>query len=161
MNETLTIIVADDNACMSDFINQIIENDNRFEFIGSAKDEKDEIELINTLKPSIVITDLKKGNRWTGIDIIKEIQDNNDEVPIFFVISASTYSYYEKLRELKVKYFLNKPFNKEQVQDVLDRIYNDVFPKQIIELKENKQIRTNENNFFNKLRRVLKNRIGH
>lgn len=95
------------------------------------------------------------------IDIIKEIQDNNDEVPIFFVISASTYSYYEKLRELKVKYFLNKPFNKEQVQDVLDRIYNDVFPKQIIELEENKQIRTNENNFFNKLRRVLKNRIGH
>ena len=58
-------------------------------------------------------------------------------------------------------YFLNKPFNKEQVQDVLDRIYNDVFPKQIIELEENKQIRTNENNFFNKLRRVLKNRIGH
>ena len=57
MNETLTIIVADDNACMSDFINRIIENDNRFEFIGSAKDEKDEIELINTLKPSIVITD--------------------------------------------------------------------------------------------------------
>lgn len=60
VNETLTIIVADDNACMSDFINRIIENDNRFEFIGSAKDEKDEIELINTLKPSIVITDLKK-----------------------------------------------------------------------------------------------------
>ena len=88
MNETLTIIVADDNACMSDFINHIIENDNRFEFIGSAKDEKDEIELINTLKPSIVITDLKKGNRWTGIDIIKEIQDNNDEVPIFFDITA-------------------------------------------------------------------------
>lgn len=42
------------------------------------------------------------------------------------------------------------------MQDVLDRIYNDVFPKQIIELEENKQIRTNENNFFNKLRRVLK-----
>ena len=73
VEEILTIIVADDNAYMSDFMSKIIKEDSRFKFIGFAKDEKEEIELINSLKPNVVITDLKKGNKWTGIDIIKEI----------------------------------------------------------------------------------------
>lgn len=161
VEEILTIIVADDNAYMSDFMSKIIKEDSRFKFIGFAKDEKEEIELINSLKPNIVITDLKKGNKWTGIDIIKEVQDNNEIAPIFFVTSASIYYYYDKLKELKIRYFLNKPFDIEQVKEVLNRIYDDVFPKQIVELKENKKIETNNNNFFNKLIRIIKNRIGH
>lgn len=102
MEEILTIIVADDNAYMSDFMSKIIKEDSRFKFIGFAKDEKEEIELINSLKPNVVITDLKKGNKWTGIDIIKEVQDNNEIAPIFFVTSASIYYYYDKLKELKI-----------------------------------------------------------
>lgn len=98
MEEILTIIVADDNAYMSDFMSKIIKEDSRFKFIGFAKDEKEEIELINSLKPNVVITDLKKGNKWTGIDIIKEVQDNNEIAPIFFVTSASIYYYYDKLK---------------------------------------------------------------
>lgn len=62
VEEILTIIVADDNAYMSDFMSKIIKEDSRFKFIGFAKDEKEEIELINSLKPNVVITDLKKGN---------------------------------------------------------------------------------------------------
>ena len=161
VEEILTIIVADDNAYMSDFMSKIIKEDSRFKFIGFAKDEKEEIELINSLKPNVVITDLKKGNKWTGIDIIKEVQDNNEIAPIFFVTSASIYYYYDKLKELKIRYFLNKPFDIEQVKEVLNRIYDDVFPKQIVELTENKKIETNNNIFFNKLRRITKNRIGH
>ena len=145
VEEILTIIVADDNAYMSDFMSKIIKEDSRFKFIGFAKDEKEEIELINSLKPNVVITDLKKGNKWTGIDIIKEVQDNNEIAPIFFVTSASIYYYYDKLKELKIRYFLNKPFDIEQVKEVLNRIYDDVFPKQIVELTENKKIETNNN----------------
>lgn len=148
VEEILTIIVADDNAYMSDFMSKIIKEDSRFKFIGFAKDEKEEIELINSLKPNVVITDLKKGNKWTGIDIIKEVQDNNEIAPIFFVTSASIYYYYDKLKELKIRYFLNKPFDIEQVKEVLNRIYDDVFPKQIVELTENKKIETNNNIFL-------------
>ena len=45
VEEILTIIVADDNAYMSDFMSKIIKEDSRFKFIGFAKDEKEEIEL--------------------------------------------------------------------------------------------------------------------
>ena len=60
MEETLTILVADDNTYMADLIAISIKDDTRFKIIGVAKDGKEEIELINKLKPKIVISDLKR-----------------------------------------------------------------------------------------------------
>ena len=71
MEETLTILVADDNIYMADLIAITIKNDTRFKIIGVAKDGKEEIDLIKKLKPSIVISDLKKGATWCGLDFIK------------------------------------------------------------------------------------------
>ena len=160
MEETLTILVADDNVYMADLIAITIKNDTRFKIIGVAKDGKEEIGLIKKLKPSIVISDLKKGTTWCGLDIIKELQKNSEEIPIFFIISASTYSYYAEIRELGIRYFLNKPCDNERVLEMLDRIYDDVYPKKIINLSQNRQIETDNRNFFNKLLNKLKKRMS-
>jgi len=94
------------------------------------------------------------------LDIIKELQKSNKETPIFFIISASTYSYYAEIRELKIKYFLNKPCDNDKILEVLDRIYDDVYPKKIMNLSQNREIETDNRNFFNKLLNKLKKRIG-
>ena len=160
MEETLTILVADDNIYMADLIAISIKDDTRFKIIGVAKDGKEEIELINKLKPKIVISDLKKGATWCGLDIIKEIQKSNEETPIFFIISASTYSYYAEMRELNIKYFLNKPCDNNRILEMLDRIYDEFYPKKIMNLSQNRKIETDNRNFFNKLLNKLKKRIG-
>lgn len=160
MEETLTILVADDNIYMKDMIAMTIKNDIRFKIVGVAKDSKEEIDLIQKLKPSIVISDLKKGTTWCGLDIIKELQKSNDEMPIFFIISASTYHYYNEIRELNIKYFLNKPCDNDRVLEMLDRIYDEVYPKKIINIEENRKIETDNRNFFNKLLNIIKKRIG-
>ena len=131
MEETLTILVADDNIYMADLIAISIKDDTRFKIIGVAKDGKEEIELINKLKPKIVISDLKKGATWCGLDIIKEIQKSNEETPIFFIISASTYSYYAEMRELNIKYFLNKPCDNNRILEMLDRIYDEFYQRKL------------------------------
>lgn len=159
MEETLTILVADDNIYMADLIAISIKDDTRFKIIGVAKDGKEEIELINKLKPKIVISDLKKGATWCGLDIIKEIQKSNEETPIFFIISASTYSYYAEMRELNIKYFLNKPCDNNRILEMLDRIYDEFYPKKIMNLSQNREIETDNRNFFNKLLNKLKKRI--
>ena len=160
MEETLTILVADDNIYMADLIAISIKDDTRFKIIGVAKDGKEEIELINKLKPKIVISDLKKGATWCGLDIIRELQKSNEETPIFFIISASTYSYYAEMRELNIKYFLNKPCDNNRILEMLDRIYDDLYPKKIMNLSQNREIETDNRNFFNKLLNKLKKRIG-
>lgn len=160
MEETLTILVADNNAYMADLVAISIKDDTRFKIIGVAKDSEEEVELINKLKPSIVISDLRKGTSWCGLDIIKELKNNTENVPIFFIISASTYHYYSEIRELGIKYFLNKPCDYRKIFEMLDRIYEDVYPKKIIKLEENREIETDNRNFFNKLLKKLKKRMG-
>lgn len=159
MEEILTILVADDNAYMADLIAMCIKNDTRFKVIGVAKDAEEEIDMINKLKPSIVISDLKKGTNWSGLEIIRELQSKNEYTPIFFIISASTYYYYKEIRELKINYFLNKPCENERVLEMLGRIYDDVYPKKIINLDKNRAFETDNRNFFNKLLNKLKKRM--
>lgn len=159
MKEKLTILIADDNIYMKDMVAFSIKNDERFEIIGVAENEEKEIELIKELKPNIVITDLKKGNTFSGLDIIREIKTNSEYVPIFFIISASTHYYFQEIMKLGIRYFLNKPCNDDRILEKLDDIYNDVYPKRIMILQDN-QIETDNRNFFNKLLHTLKKRMS-
>lgn len=160
MEETISILIADDNAGIADYIKKIVENNSKFKIIGTAKDRKDEIEFIENFRPDVVITDLKKGNSWSGLDIIEEIQNNYEKAPTFFIISASVTSYIEEIRKLKIRYYLNKPFNPEDVLRILNDIYEDFFPKQIIEINDVNAIETNDYNFFQKLRNLIKRKVG-
>lgn len=160
MEETLSILIADDNIGIADYIKSILTNNSKFRIIGIAKDKKEEIEFIMNFTPDVVITDLKKGNSWSGIDIIKEVQNNCEKVPMFFIISASAISYIDEMRKLKIRYYLNKPFDAEYVLRVLNKIYDEFFPKQIIEINEKNEIETNDYNFFNKLRNLIKRKVG-
>lgn len=159
MEEVLTILIADDNIYMKDMVALSIKNDARFEIIGVAENGEKEIELIKELKPNIVITDLKKGNEWSGLDIIREIKANSEYIPIFFVISASTHCYFKEIMNLGIKYLLNKPCDNNRILEKLDDIYNDVYPKRIMILQDN-QIETDNRNFFNKLLHTLKKRMS-
>ena len=160
MEETLSILIADDNIGIADYIKSILKDNSKFRLIGIAKDKKEEIEFIMNLTPDVVITDLKKGNNWSGLDIIKEVQNNCEKAPMFFIISASAISYIDEMRKLKIRYYLNKPFDAEDVLRVLNRIYDEFFPKQIIEINEKNEIETNDYHFFNRLRNLIKRKVG-
>ncbi len=160
MEETLSILIADDNIGIADYIKSILKDNSKFRIIGIAKDKKEEIEFIMNLTPDVVITDLKKGNNWSGLDIIKEVQNNCEKLPMFFIISASAISYIDEMRKLKIRYYLNKPFDAEDVLRVLNRIYDEFFPKQIIEINEKNEIETNDYHFFNRLRNLIKRKVG-
>ena len=43
---------------------------------------------------------------------------------------------------------------------MLDRIYDDIYPKKIINLSQNREIETDNRNFFNKLLNKLKKRMS-
>ena len=64
------------------------------------------------------------------------------------------------MRELNIKYFLNKPCDNNRILEMLDRIYDEFYPKKIMNLSQNREIETDNRNFFNKLLNKLKKRIG-
>ncbi len=136
MNETVKILIADDNKYIADSMMKYIKKDIRYEIVGISNDELTEIEMIEKFRPDVVITDIKKKMGWTGIEIIEHYQDSNNK-PIFILVSGSITDYYSKIKELDIEYCLLKPFIKEDFLEILNRVYYKIYPNEII-AKENK-----------------------
>ena len=89
MIDILNIIIADDNSILANMMKALIEKDERYKIVGIARNDDDEIKLIDDLIPDLVITDLRKDNKCTGLDIIKRYQKKEYNIE-FFIISGST-----------------------------------------------------------------------
>ena len=136
MEDILTIVIADDNKPIAEMIKKTIEENKRYKIVGIANDEENEMFLIDTLKPNLVITDLKKKNDWTGLNIIEKYK-NCEYEPTFFIISASIIDYIKEIRRLEIQYYLSKPYDKYDLMRIINDIYDDIYPKAIMELNNN------------------------
>ena len=153
----IRIVVADDNKVLLEHIVKALKNSDNIEVVGIANDEESEMLLIDKLKPNLVITDLRKKNGWTGINIIEKYQ-YCEYKPTFFIISASIVDYIETIRKLEIQYYLSKPYNEYDLMRIINDIYNDIYPKAIIELNNN-IIKNDNRSFWNMIIEKFK-RIG-
>lgn len=121
MLEKIKVIIAEDNIHISKFIEENLKKHNDIEILGIANNDEDEIKMIEELEPEIVITDLMRNNKYSGLDIIKKYYKNNSQVK-FLVISAD----YKKdvINDgLEVAGYIKKPFeNHEIIYNELKRI---------------------------------------
>lgn len=85
--DKIRIIIADDNKSICMFIKKELEKYEEIEILGIANTDNEEIEMIEKFEPDIVITDLMRNHKYTGLDIIKEYYKKS-KGPEFLVISA-------------------------------------------------------------------------
>lgn len=85
--EKIKVVIADDDIGICDLIKGYLEQHKEIEILGIANTDEQEINLIETKKPDIVITDLLRNHKYTGLDIIKNYSTRK-ESPEFLVISA-------------------------------------------------------------------------
>jgi len=81
------VIIADDNVHICNFIADSLRKHNDIEILGIANTDEDEIKMIEELKPEIVITDLMRNHKYTGLDIIKDYYKKKSNIK-FLVVSA-------------------------------------------------------------------------
>ena len=123
MNRTYRIMLADDEGIVIDSLKYIIEKQfpERCE-IQSAKTGRSLIELAETFRPDIAFIDIQMPG-INGIEAMKEIRKLNSNI-IFIVLSA--YDKFDYAREaigLGVLEYLNKPFSREVIGDVLNKAF--------------------------------------
>ncbi|MBR6900741.1 MAG: response regulator, partial [Synergistaceae bacterium] len=58
----IRVLVVDDSALMRQFISDILKSDLRIEVVGTARDGKDALAQIKTLKPDVVTMDVEMPN---------------------------------------------------------------------------------------------------
>lgn len=135
MSRKIKVIIADDNVHFCKFIKDYLESYEDIEILGVANTDEDEIKMIEELKPEIVITDLMRNHKYTGLDIIKDYFNKKSKVE-FLVISAD----FERdviTDELKVAGYIKKPFSDyEIIYKELKRIKREINDKEYKEWDE-------------------------
>ena len=135
MLEKIRVIIAEDNIHICKFIEENLKKHNDIEILGIANTDEEEIKMIEEQKPEIVITDLMRNNKYSGLDIIKNYYNNNSQVE-FLVISAD---YKEDVINdgLEVAGYIKKPFKDYEI------IYNELklIKKNIIISKQHQEWR--------------------
>ena len=145
----IKIIIADDNKIFCKILEEYLLKFEEIEILGIAYTDEEEINMIENLKPEIVITDLVRKHKYTGLQIIKDYSKRKAK-PEFLVISAD-----EKEdvidTNLKIGGYIEKPFfDSSIIIEELRRIKAEKIHEQnqIMTLKEIKII---VNNFWYKI----------
>lgn len=113
------IMLADDEGIVTDSIKFIIER----EFAGlceteTAKTGRAVIELAETFRPDIAFMDIQMPG-INGIEAMKEIRRTNSST-LFIILSAyDKFDYAKEAINLGVMDYLNKPFSREMIVNVL------------------------------------------
>ena len=83
----IRVLVVDDSALMRQFISDILRSDPRIEVAGTARDGKDALAQIQTLKPDVVTMDVEMPN-MDGLTALEEIMRTNP-LPVIMVSSMT------------------------------------------------------------------------
>ena len=87
MNGKIKVLVVDDSALMRQFISDILNSDPRIEVVGTARDGKDALVQVKTLKPDIVTMDIEMPN-MDGLKALEEIMKTNP-LPVIMLSSIT------------------------------------------------------------------------
>lgn len=116
-----TIVLVDDENEVRSRIASKIEKDGRFAIIGEAPNGFDALELIEKLKPNVVITDIRMPY-IDGIELSKLIRKNYPKTKIAFISGYDEFSYAKEAIDLDVISYLSKPISDEEVTFFLDKL---------------------------------------
>lgn len=80
----MKVIIIDDDPLVSSSLKIILNNESDIDVIATGSSGKEAIELVCTLKPDVLVMDIRM-DQMTGLEAAKEILDSNSDVKILFL----------------------------------------------------------------------------
>lgn len=122
IEKKIKILIADDYKPLCETLRNILNKYEELEVIGLAHTDQEEISKIEELKPNVVITDIKRNNEYTGLDIVRQYLDKEDS-PYFFIVSSEI-NEKELRNNNKIIGFMSKPFlDYDKIVDEILKVY--------------------------------------
>lgn len=126
--EKVKVLIADDNVAFCELLERYLVQFDDIEVVGVANTDEEEILLIQKIDIDIIITDLMRNHKYSGLDIIKECNESNKQID--FIIISAAYEDVNMLKDVKYAGYIRKP--------VFD--YNIIVTEIRRVVRENKQI---------------------
>lgn len=126
------IVIADDEEYVRELLTKNInQTDNEFEVVGKAENGAQAIELVQELKPDILITDICMP-LVSGLELIERIKELDQSVKTVIISGYDDFSYAKQALTLGVTDYLLKPFLPEEMYEVLEKIKNELERQQTL-----------------------------
>ncbi|MHA1488513.1 MAG: response regulator [Promethearchaeota archaeon] len=120
-NNKLRILITDDAQFTRNMLKKIIDKTDYSEVVGEAGDGNESIALYKKLKPDLVTMDLVMPEKG-GIETIEELIKLDKNATIIVVSALGQEALVLEAAKKGAKDFIQKPFKREQVLEVMERI---------------------------------------
>ena len=159
MNHLLpyTIVLVDDESEVRNRIASKIPDDGVFKVVGEAANGFDALDVIERLKPDVLITDIRMPY-IDGIELSKSVRKNYPKTKIAFISGYDEFAYAKEAIDLDVISYLSKPVTQEEVtffllklKTRLDEEHQQVFNSDRIDQMYNENLPALIENQFNNL----------
>lgn len=115
----IRIVLADDHAVLRSGLKSLLNSSPQFEVIGEAENGLQAIEMVETLKPTVLLLDLSMPD-MNGIDCIKEIRSRGLTCPILVLTMYDDEEYItEVMRSGANSYVLKKSADTELMECII------------------------------------------
>lgn len=120
-NQKKRILIVDDAKFTRNMLKNIIDKTDYGQVIGEASNGNEAIELYKKLKPDLMTMDLVMPEKG-GIETIEEILKLDSKALIVVVSALGQETLVLEAAKKGAKDFIQKPFKKEQILEVMERI---------------------------------------
>ncbi|MFC0559153.1 response regulator transcription factor [Halalkalibacter alkalisediminis] len=122
----LKVLIVDDEVIEREGLKFIIGKERpNIHIVGEAGNGRKAIELATSLKPDIVLMDIKMPG-IDGVEAVKRIQAEHPLIKFIMVSAFNTFDYAQEVMRYGVKEYLLKPSKKNDILAALDRMVKEI-----------------------------------
>lgn len=123
------VLIVDDEKYVISLIEKLIDwKKLGMEVVGSAGDGMKGVELVEELKPDILIADVKMPG-FDGISLVKRVREIDRDIKFIIISGHKKFEYAKSVMKYNVEDYILKPIDKEELEGILQKIRKELDEK--------------------------------
>jgi len=120
----INVMLADDHVLIREGIKQLLEFDGSMKVIEEASDGIECLEKLKNVRPDILLLDINMPN-MNGIDVLKELKENNDPVKVLILTVHSEVEYLVKAVDIGANGYILKDSGSVELKQAINTVIDE------------------------------------
>lgn len=120
----INVMLADDHVLIREGIKQLLEFDGSMKVIEEASDGIECLEKLKNVRPDLLLLDINMPN-MNGIDVLKELKENNDPVKVLILTVHSEVEYLVKAVDIGANGYILKDSGSVELKQAINTVIDE------------------------------------